>query len=196
MKKLLSSLFLLMMFVTVFSQDSQPVKNSVLGISFFFNDFKTAQYIRTNSLSSTLLNKKFGKVKDMVPGLALSYWQGINSYLDFSGTLAGSFLDYPMESGKSLGSESFLLEADASVHLKMLTDQNWVVPYLTAGVGVSKYKGYYGAIMPLGAGLQINIFDETFIMIDSQYRIKVSENTNYHFFHSIGIAGNIGRKKN
>lgn len=194
MKNFLSSLILLMMFVTAFSQDSSNVKKPALGIHFFFNDFKTASYIKSTSLSSTLLNKKFGVIKDMVPGISLSYWQGITSRLDFSGTVSGSFLDYPFDDGKTLGNESFLLEADASIHAKMLDDHYWVVPYLTAGVGLSKFKGYYGAIMPLGIGFQVNVFDETFIMVDSQYRIGVSANTSYHFYHSIGIVGNIGKK--
>ncbi len=132
----------------------------------------------------------------MVPGIALSYWQGLNTHLDFSGSLSGSFLDYPIEDGKAtVGNQSFLLEADASLHAKLLDDHYWVVPYLTAGVGFSKFKGYYGAIMPLGLGIQVNVFDETFIIIDSQYRIGVSNNTSYHFYHSIGIAGNIGSRK-
>ena len=32
----------------------------------------------------------------------------------------------------------------------MLTDKYWFTPYLTAGLGASKYKGYYGAICSAG----------------------------------------------
>lgn len=195
MKKLLSFVLLWMMCIYVLGQENEPVKNKSLGVHFFFNDYKTASFIRSNSLNSTFINKKFGKVKEMIPGLALSYWQGINSQLDFSARLGGSFLDYPIDGGKTLGTQSFLLEADISLHAKMLPDQYWVVPYLTAGIGATKYKGYYGASMPLGVGLQVSIFRDTFIMIDSQYRVKVSENTSDHFFHSFGIVGNIGTKK-
>ncbi len=191
MKKLLSSITLLMIFVTAFSQSNDPVKSPSIGINFFFNDFKTPSIISSTSLSSTLLNKKFGKIKDMVPGLGFSFLKGISSNLDFAGTIGGSFLDYTADNGKVLGTGSFLLEIDASLHAKMLPDNYWVVPYLTAGVGLSKYKGYYGAIMPVGVGLQINIFNDTFIMIDSQYRLKVTESTNYHFLYSIGVVGNL-----
>lgn len=184
-----------MIFVNTFSQDSTTIKNPALGIHFFFNDFKSASYIQSSSLSSTLVNRNFARIKDMVPGIALSYWQGINSHLDFSGTVSGSFLDYPLEDGQALGNQSFLLEADAAIHAKLLTDHYWVVPYLTAGVGLSKFKGYYGAMMPFGLGFQVNIFDETFIIIDSQYRSGISNNTSSHFYYSIGIAGNIGRGK-
>ncbi len=191
MKKLLSSITLLMVFITAFSQDKGYIKSPSLGINFFFNDFTTASNINSSSLSSTLLNKKFGKINDMAPGLGFSFLKGISSNLDFVGTVGGSFLDYTAFNGKSLGTGSFLLEMDASFHAKMLPDNYVVVPYLTAGVGLSKYKGYYGAIIPVGAGLQINILNDTYLMINSQYRIKVTESTNYHFLYSIGIVGSL-----
>jgi OmpA-OmpF porin, OOP family len=38
------------------------------------------------------------------------------------------------------------------------------------------------------------LFDEAHFFINSQYRIPVTTNTaNYHFLHSIGIAGVIGK---
>ncbi len=191
MKKLLSSVIFLMIFITAFSQDRGSVKSPSLGINFFFNDFTTAANVNNTSLSSTILNKKFGKVKDMTPGLGFSFFNGISRNLDFVGTIGGSFLDYTASNGKVLGTGSFLLEVDGSLHAKMLPDTYWVVPYLSAGIGLSKYKGYYGAIVPVGAGLQFKIFDDTFIMIDSQYRIKVTESTNYHFLYSFGIVGNL-----
>jgi outer membrane protein OmpA-like peptidoglycan-associated protein len=70
-----------------------------------------------------------------------------------------------------------------------------VSPYITLGAGVSKYSGYYGAFIPTGVGLQVNIFDEAFLLINSQYRIPITENTAYHIYHSIGFAGSIAKKK-
>src|SRR6185437_1337705 len=48
---------------------------------------------------------------------------------------------------------------------------------------------------PVGLCLQVNIADEAFVLINSQYRISVTENTSYHFYHSIGVAGNISARK-
>ncbi len=186
---------LLIACLTVCSQDDDYVKDPAIGIHFFFNDFKTASNIRTASLSSTLRDKTFGRFKDMSPGISLSYLQGLSTHFDFAANLAGSFLDYPMEGKTSTGDEAFLLEADASIHAKMFSDQYVIVPYLSAGAGISKFKGYYGAFIPLGIGLQFNFFDDAFLLINSQYRMKVSENTNYHFFYSLGIVGNIGVSK-
>lgn len=196
MKKMyLSLLAAMFLAVTAFSQDNNYIKGPALGIHFLFNDFSTATSIRSSSLNSVLRNKQFGKIKEMTPGIAVNYLQGLSSHVDFSGRLAGSFLDYPSEGRASFGSESLLLEADASLQAKMFSDRYWFVPYLSAGLGASKYKGYYGAFMPLGAGIQVNFFDEAFFVINSQYRIKVTDNVNDHFFYSIGIVGNIGMKK-
>lgn len=179
-----------------FAQEGENyTQQPALSIHFLLHDFETASKIRNSSLSSVLANKQFGKVKDMSPGLAISYSEGLSNNFDLSVTLAGSFLDYPREDVASSGSDKFLLEADASIRGKMLSDKYWFTPYVQAGLGVSKFKGYYGAFVPLGVGLQLNFFDEAYLLINSQYRVPVTESASYHFYHSIGLAGNIGRKK-
>ena len=178
-----------------FGQDENDIQQPALGIHFVLNDFQTASNIRNSTLSSVLNNKQYGKVKDMSPGLAISYSNGLSSHFDFTTTIAGSFLDYPQRNGPALGSDKFLLEVDASVRGKMFSNKYWFTPFFQAGVGASKYEGYYGAFIPLGIGVQVNFFDVAFLLINSQYRVPVTESANYHFYGSIGIAGNIGRKK-
>lgn len=195
MKKILVSLLTLTVIVPVaLCQNNANIKNPALGIYFLFNDFKSAANIRSSSLSSVLKNKQFGKIKEMSPGLAVSYLQGLSGHLDVSTTLAGSFLNYTFEGRPPSGNEALLLEIDASLHAKMFDDSHWVVPYLSAGLGASKFKGYYGAFIPLGAGFQVNFFNDAFVMINSQYRLRVTDNTNYHFYYSIGFVGNLGSK--
>ena len=92
--------------------------------------------------------------------------------------------------------ESLLLEADASVNLKMFTDDYWFTPYLIAGIGASMYENKYGAILPLGGGMKLNLFDEGALFITAQYRVGLTtETTNYHFVYGIGIAGTLGGGK-
>ncbi len=164
-----------------------------LGIHFVFNDFATATLIRESSLSSVLNNDRFGKMRDMKQGLAISFGKGISETFDFYATGAGSFLAYPMPDKPNVGSDNLLVELDASIRGKMLSDRYFVVPYLQVGAGFSKYQGYWGAFIPAGIGLQLNFFDEAFLQVNSQYRIAITENTSYHFFHSIGLVGNIGK---
>lgn len=176
------------------STEPSYIRKPSLGISFFFNDYQTPARIRASTLSSVLANKQNAKLKDMSPGIAISYFKGIHSHVDFAATIAGSFVDYAVNE-LSGSKDRFLLEADASLDLKLLSEKYWVSPYLSVGAGISKYGVYYGTFIPVGWGLKLNIFDEAHIFINSQYRIPVTTGTaNYHFMHGFGIAGIIGNK--
>jgi len=194
MKKILLVIIGLGLIVTSFGQ-SEAKKRSSFGIHFFLNDFRTASNLRSNGLSSVLKSKEWHKTQYMTAGMAVSYLQGLNDNLDFVGTLSGSFIKYPVPGKVVMTNPSLLLEGAATVNLKLLTDKYWVSPFLTAGVGGSKYRGYYGAFIPVGVGMQVNLFDETFLLLNSQYRIPITENAAYHFYHSIGVAANIAKKK-
>ncbi|HRE52026.1 MAG TPA: hypothetical protein PK339_11430 [Flavitalea sp.] len=165
---------------------------ATLGIHFVFNDFETASAIRSSSLSAVLKENRIASIKDMSQGLALSYGKGISDHFDFYSTLIGSFLAYPMENREPVSKDFLLLEADVSVRGKLLTNKHWLLPYLEVGLGASKYQGYWGAFIPAGLGIQISFFGEAYLMIHSQYRMAVTETSNYHFVHSIGLVGNIG----
>ena len=196
MKKTLSLLFSLFFIIYSFSQEAEKksyVRRPAFAISFLFNDYTTAQRIRSSSLSSVIANKQKAKFKDMETGIAVSYFKGVNNHLDLVATLGGSFADYAVGSENSIESR-LLLEGDVSLNLKLLTEKYWLTPYASLGAGLSRYGSYYGALIPVGLGLKLNLFDEAHFFINSQYRIPVTTNTaNYHFLHSIGIAGVIGK---
>ena len=194
MKKLLLSLLVTSVFSSAIAQTDYK-KLPAFGVHFFFNDFQTASDFRTNGLAQVLSDKQWSKTNRMIPGLALSYLEGLSESVDFAGTLSGSFLDYPFRGGTPTYQNSLLLEAAATVNIKLTSDKYWVSPFLTAGVGASKWQGYYGAFIPAGLGLQVNFLDDAYLLINSQYRIPVTENASYHLYHSIGFAGNIYRPK-
>ena len=176
-----------------FSQDTE-IRPAAIGVSFFFNDYLTASRIRAQSLSNVLNNKQWAKTREMSPGIAISYFQGLKKHIDVAGTLAGSFVREGIRD-RVFTNDEFLLEADASVNLKMVSEKYWVQPYLIAGVGASMYKGsYFAAFIPTGVGLKVNFFDDAHLFVTSQYRIPVTkENSNYHFMYQFGIAGRIGK---
>jgi OmpA-OmpF porin, OOP family len=180
---------------TANSQEKDYIQNPTFGIHFIFNDFKSAQAIRSTSLREAIRNKQFGKIKEMSPGLALNYIQGLTPSFDFSTSLTGSFLDYPLKDDVTAGKDNLLLEIDASLRGKMLSNKYVVSPYFQVGVGASKYKGYFGAFIPAGLGLQVNIFDEAFLLVNAQYRLGISPTTSHHFFYGIGLAGVIGKRR-
>lgn len=193
-KKVGFLLAVLPLLAPAFSQDD-CIQRPTLGIYFFFNDFKTAEAIRATSLREVLRSSQFGKLKDMTPGLALNYMTGFTKHFDFSSTLTGSFLDYYTKDGSLLGQDNLLLEGDVSLKGKLFSNRYWVSPFLQIGAGISKFEKYWGAFIPVGTGLQVNFFDEAFFVFNAQYRVAVTNTVSNHFFYSIGIAGNIGRKK-
>jgi hypothetical protein len=195
MKKIFASLFIISLLSQNVTAQSNSIRPKALGVSFVLNDFNTAQRIRSGSLEQVLRDKQFGKFKEMSPGLALTYFKGLQKNIDFAGTLAASFVNYPIPNRELGSSDALLLEADASVNLKLFSDDYWVTPYVIAGVGASKYKDYYGAILPLGAGLKVNFFDEAAFFVTAQYRVGITQQTNNHFMYSLGIAGLLGAKK-
>lgn len=194
MKKILLVFLALGLFVSSFGQENYR-KLPSLGVHFFFDDFNTAAKIRSSSLSSVLNTKDWHKTKNMNAGIAISYMEGINNNLDFAGTLSGSFVRYPVPGKVFPTNPSLLLEAAATVNLKLLSDKYCFTPFLTAGVGGSKYRGYYAAFVPAGFGVQVRLADEVFLMMGSQYRIPVTEQAAYHFYHNAGIVANIAKRK-
>lgn len=197
MKKIAGSLiFLFLLHAVVMGQDnSDDIQPPTLGVNFTLHDFGSAAAIRATSLSSALTSHQFGKIKEMSSGLQITYLNGISRHLDFSGTLGGAFLAYPIRSGQSFSTDHLLAEATASVRGKMTSNNYWLNPYLQAGVGASAYHGYYGAFIPLGAGMQVNLFNQSFLLLNMQYRIPVTQTSNYHFLFSVGFAGKIADSK-
>ncbi len=195
MKNIIAALLSCSLLIPAAYGQDDEIRPPALGVSFFLNDFTTASNIRSSSLMSVISHKTYAKFKDMSPGIAVSYFQGITKHIDFAGTLAGSFLNYPMPN-KTFYNDNFLLAGDASLNFKLTTEKYWVQPYAIAGIGAQKYINYYGAFIPLGIGMKVNFFDEAHFFITAEYRVPVTtETSNYHLNYAIGWAGIIGKKK-
>lgn len=196
MNKVLASCIVLFLLPASVMAQNNSIRPRAIGISFMLNDFTTAQRIRSGSIEGVIRDDRWAKIKEMSAGLAISYFKGLQKNIDFSSSLGASFVNYPFPNKPSFEKESLLLELDASANFKMFPENYWVIPYLSAGVGASKYKSYYGAFIPLGGGLRVNFFDEASVFIQAQYRVPVTaETSNYHFMYSLGVAGLIGRKR-
>ncbi|MEO6683490.1 MAG: OmpA family protein [Ginsengibacter sp.] len=194
MKKILFLLMAMACFAISFGQQKYT-KGKALGISLIMNDFKAASDIRSKGLVRVLDNKDFFKTDNMKPGLAVHYLSGLSNHMDFISTLSGSFLQYPIEGVTAGGGDKFLLDLTAAINFKLLSDHYWVTPYVDLGVGGSRYGSKMAAFIPAGLGLQVNLIDQAFLLINSQYRIPVTQNASYHFYQSIGVAGAITEKK-
>jgi outer membrane protein OmpA-like peptidoglycan-associated protein len=140
-------------------------------------------------------NKKWADLNEMDFAVGVSFLNGINNYFDYSINLFTGNSNYPDRGQEASAKESFLTELDASIHMKLLTDKYIVVPYLTGGVGASLWSKRFEAFMPLGAGLQIKLSPESFIISNFQYRIPVTQGANYHFLYNIGFGGSLSSPK-
>lgn len=131
----------------------------------------------------------------MRPGIAVTYTEGLNEHFDFNARVGFSYLEYTLSSqpfAASNGSKAYF-EADANINMKMTTDDHMLSPYLSLGVGAANWNGYYSSYIPAGAGLQLNLFNQTYFVAQAQYRIPVTSNASGNIFYSIGILGNIGK---
>ena len=182
---------------TVAFAQTDNKKRPSLAIHFSLIDYKSAMDVRTKSLDRVINDKQFLKFKRMDPALSISYLEGFTNKIDIAATLTGAFVKHPTSEAVSNndGNDHFLLEAAATANFKLLSDNYFFTPFLTLGVGASKWKGYFSAFTPVGVGLQFKIADGTFFLVNSQYRIPVTENAAYHFYHSIGFASAIVAKK-
>ncbi len=196
MKKILLSFLVIVTMVVSFGQTTSLKKRPTLGINFFLKDFKTPDLIGRKGLGVVLRDGSWSKISEMTPGLGLQYFTGLTDYLDFTANLNASFINYTFYDGSKAGSDKFLLESDAGVNLKLLTDNYFMVPYLHAGVGASMLGGtYFGAYAPIGAGAQFNIGEDNFIHLQWLYNLRVSDNTNNHFHYAIGFSSPLTEKK-
>ena len=178
-----------------FAQDSLQIKKPTIGLHFFYNDFITAQLIKSSSLSNVLKNKLWNKPQNMEGGFGIDYIQGLTKNIDLIGTLNSSWVDYLLPNNTLYGSSNFLLDFNAGAHFKMFTDNHVFSPFLIAKANFTSYKNLKGLSLTPGAGLQINLFKESFVLATIEYRSALTKSLNNQIYYSIGIATGIGKKK-
>ena len=172
-------IYFLLFLCSVSGQTNRYIKDPAIGIHFFMDQFP----------------RPAGNSGDLRKGLAISYLQGLSGHLDLSSSLAATFLDYQLPDGTYLGHGSLLLEWDAVVMAKLLSDRHFFSPYLLAGAGVSGYGNYYNVFTPLGAGVQLNFSNKAYLLLDAQYRAALTSPAAGHYYYSLGLAGNIATRK-
>jgi OOP family OmpA-OmpF porin len=107
-----------------------------------------------------------------------------------------TYLDYLFKNSPPLGTDNPLIETDFNARAKLLPDNYLLTPYVSAGIGISKYTSYWGLYMPLGLGLQISLGPaDVYFFSNFQYRLPITSNTNNHFNYSIGFGAPLSGKK-
>ena len=191
MKKIVSALFILSAFTfQAGAQTTTTSKKANIGFSFIANDYATPEKLRTTSYAAVKRNDQWAKLKDMGHGFAVHYVQNQLPNIDIMATFGGSFVEFTLP-GKNTSSNNFLAELDVAANFKMFKEAVFN-PFLTAGVGASKYTNVYGAFVPVGGGVAINLFNEAKLVSQFQYRVPVTTDASkHHFMVSFGIMGNL-----
>ncbi|MFN6374711.1 MAG: hypothetical protein ACK4YD_06050 [Chitinophagia bacterium] len=188
-------LLIIISFALVVATKAQTVKGKNFGVQFTLHDYKTASEFKNIGASAVFTAKQWKKLSRMRPGIAITYSEGLNEHFDFNGRVGFSYLEYSLTNqpfAASNGSKPYF-EADANINMKMTSDDKLLSPYLSLGVGAANWNGYYSSYIPAGAGLQLNLFNQTYFVAQAQYRIPVTSNASGNLFYSIGILGNIGK---
>lgn len=175
------------------TSNSKP-KVQKLGIQITQHDFVSATEMRSRGFSSVVASGDWSKLNRMKTGIALSYISSLDDHFDFNGRLGLTFVEASSFNDRPKNNQAKIyLESDASIQMKLLSDDYFLSPFLSLGAGAALSDIYFSAYMPTGAGLQLNLFDQTFLVLQSQYRIPVTTNTSHHLFHSVGFFTKLGK---
>lgn len=167
-------------------------KGPLIGFSGNLTDFQTPATIQQSSLGDVLKDGTWAKIKDIDPGLSLMYWQGLTNRLDVSGRYNLLISDY----SKSETRSQLAHELEGSLHLRALTDDHLLTPFVTAGVGIGTYGKQWAPYSPLGIGLQVNLRSLSYIFLQGNYRVSYTKSAaDNSLFYSLGVTQNIRRTK-
>jgi outer membrane protein OmpA-like peptidoglycan-associated protein len=198
MKKILFSLVILAFAGNVAAQTGANVKKPSIALKISAFDFTTARAIQVNTLGAVLNNKSWEKLSNSTKSIGVQYFKGVTPKMDFMVNLDLASLSYPFYASSliknAIGTASgattkgFYAAADAGLNFKMLSDDHKVVPYLSASIGVGKFRSNYMAYAPVGAGIQIKVNNGSFVNILSTFRAEMSALTKTHFNHGVSYS--------
>lgn len=173
-----------------------PVKQSLIGFHFALVDYNSPNQIDTTSLKQVFKKGDIFNPTKQSSAFTISYWKGLNKYIDFSGKFNGIFYNYALNnSGQSYENE-FGAELEGALNFHPLSDDHLFAPFLTAGIGGGHYTNKFGGYVPLGLGFQFNIKSQLYFLLQTQYRVSLSKTVfPNNLYHSLGIAVNISKEK-
>jgi outer membrane protein OmpA-like peptidoglycan-associated protein len=171
---------------------SSNVKGSLVGIHFNALDITTPKTLKDRNSP-----RKFTALKDMDFGFGLSYWKGLTSTIDFSTKLNVMFHDYSGQDRAAFTQEKAIgIELEPTLNFRPYGDNSLIAPFLTAGLGGGYYSGKFGAYVPAGLGIQLNLLSTSYVFLQAQYRFTLTKKVEKdNLFYSLGFAQNIGKEK-
>ena len=175
------------------SKYASEKKPTLFGIHFNALDIKTPVTLKNASGPRT-----FSNIDEMNYGFSLSYWKGLTKTIDFSTRAGLLFHDYAAEDRGQINDkdQDFGVELEPSINIRPYGDNSLLAPFLTAGVGGGYYQGKFGAYVPAGLGIQLNLRSVNYIFLQAQYRFSLTDNVQKdNLFYSLGFAQSFIKEK-
>jgi OmpA-OmpF porin, OOP family len=139
------------------------------------------------------------------PLVKVTYWFQVNKHIDLNLGLSLANLEYPNGRPDSdyinkyyyntsgTRNEKFLGEFDARVNYNIIPKEDYLFsPYLFAGINASYHDIFFGADIPLGVGVNVNLSNSKknsiFLNLESAYKIAGSDHDQNHLQHTIGFV--------
>jgi len=163
-----------------FSQGNY-IHPTTIQIFYSISDFK-------RSSGDANVSKTFG-------GLGVAFTKGISNRFDWYAQIDFLYGDSMTQKKGNQSSKQLLVETDAGLRYRILKPASFLQPYFDAGLGFSIFGGEASGYAYPGAGIQLNISSEVFVLLNYQRRLGFTNALANHNFYSIGLAGNIGKKK-
>ena len=158
----------------------------------FAQEFNTTKKPGLFGFSGNMVSfsNKLSKLKNADYGFSLMYWKGLTNKIDLSARYNGLFSNYAKtEAAKG----EYINEAEVSLHARPMSDNHFVSPFITAGIGAGNYaKKAIAPYVPVGAGLQLNFYNESYIFLQGNYRFSLAKaKLDDNIFLSLGVAGRL-----
>ena len=101
-------------------------------------------------------------------GFSLLYWTGINDKVDYSVRYNGVFTKY----SKTSSSNGYINELEGAVHGRLRSDDHLLLPFASLGMGFGNFSKIIVPYIPVGLGLQLNMFSEGYLFLQANYVVS------------------------
>jgi outer membrane protein OmpA-like peptidoglycan-associated protein len=181
----LLTVFSLMCIITLHAQDQKLRKPELISYNISLSDYRFPQLIKDSTASKAFDQGDWYKPSNKSFGFGFSYWRGLTQKIDASGSITGTFSNFPANFVKddSIGQARFSTQLDALLHIRAFKDKAAVNPFLTAGLGIGYFPKQFAAYAPLGVGLQFHAKSGAYFFLQAQWRTKLTNGINNDYLH-------------
>ena len=161
-------------------------------------DFKNAITAKVALLDfdSRILDKTLS-FDNLNYGIEVGYFRNLNKYLNIGFPFRFAAVRFPLSESLVGVNEKTFASLDGVLQLGLFESDNFVQPYLFAGIGGFHHReagsSTYSAHVPLGLGFDFKINRHVYVELQSEYQLAFADNRD-NFTHTIGLKFMLGNK--